>query len=85
MLSNLYAKDKVKEEIRKYKKLTKDKKKKLNRLNTYIIKFNGNIKATAVESLKEEITAIISVANKKDNVVLELPFQELKDRKYLNY
>ena len=72
MLSNLYAKDKVKEEIRKYKKLTKDNKKKLNRLNTYIIKFNGNIKATAVESLKEEITAIISVANKKDNVVLVL-------------
>ena len=72
MLANLSTKDRVKEEIKKYKKLTKDKKKKLNILNTYVIKFNGNIKATAVESLKEEITAIISVANKKDNVVLIL-------------
>lgn len=71
MLGNLYTKDKVKEEIQKCKKLTKDKKK-LNRLNTYIIKFDGNIKATAVQSLKEEITAILSVANKKDNVVLVL-------------
>ena len=72
MLSNIYTKDKVKEEIQKYKKLIKDNKKKLDSLNTYVLKFNGNIKATAVESLKEEITAIISVANKKDNVVLIL-------------
>ena len=37
-----------------------------------MLKFNGNIKATAVESLKEEITAILSIAHKSDKVVLVL-------------
>ena len=72
MLGNLSTKDRVKEEIKRYKRLTKDKKKKPNMLNIYVMKFNGNMKATAVESLKKEITAIISVANKKDNIVLIL-------------
>ena len=72
MLKNLSSKHKIKDAIKEFKKILKDKKKKEDKANTYVLKFNGNIKATAVESLKEEITAILSIAHKRDKVVLIL-------------
>ena len=72
MLKTLSSKHKIKESIREFKKILKEKKGKEDKQNTYVLKFNGNIKATAVESLKEEITAILSIAHKKDKVVLIL-------------
>ncbi len=39
---------------------------------TFVLNFNGNIKATAVDSLKHEVTAILSVASKDDKVLLIL-------------
>ena len=56
MLKTLSSKHKIKESIREFKKILKEKKGKEDKQNTYVLKFNGNIKATAVESLKEEIT-----------------------------
>ena len=41
-----------------------------NRL--FVIDFNGDIKASAVSSLREEITAIIAIAGKQDEVLLRL-------------
>ncbi|XBC44610.1 MAG: protease SohB [Buchnera aphidicola (Schlechtendalia peitan)] len=38
----------------------------------YVLDFNGNINATEVESLREEISAIILVAKKYDEVLLRL-------------
>lgn len=38
----------------------------------FVLDFNGDIKASAVASLREEITAILSVAQKGDEVVLRL-------------
>lgn len=38
----------------------------------FILNFKGDIKASAVESLREEITAIMSVAQDKDEVFLKL-------------
>ena len=61
MLKTLSSKHKIKDAIKEFKKILKDKKKKEDKTNTYVLKFNGNIKATAVESLKEEITAILSI------------------------
>ena len=72
MLKTLSSKHKIKESIREFKKILKEKKGKEDKQNTYVLKFNGNIKATAVESLKEEITAILSIAHKSDKVVLVL-------------
>jgi len=72
MLKNLSSKHKIKDAIKEFKKILKDKKKKEDKANTYLLKFNGNVKATAVESLKEEITAILSIAHKRDKVVLIL-------------
>lgn len=72
MLKNMSSKHKIKDAIKEFKKILKDKKKKEDKTSIYVLKFDGNIKATAVESLKEEITAILSIAHKKDMVVLIL-------------
>ncbi len=38
----------------------------------YVLDFDGDIKASAVESMREEITAILSVAKPQDEVVVRL-------------
>ncbi len=42
------------------------------RRTVYVVNFRGDIKATAVASLREEITAILSLARAEDEVVLRL-------------
>ncbi len=39
---------------------------------TYVLDFDGDIEASDVESLREEITAILATANKQDEVLLRL-------------
>ena len=59
------------------KKIKKESKNK-NALNlkskrrVYVVNFEGNIAASAVDNLREEITAILSVANRKDEIVVKL-------------
>ncbi len=72
MLKTISSKHKIKDTVKEFKKVLKGKKQKENEQNIYVIKFKGNIKATAVESLKEEITAILSIAHKRDKVVIIL-------------
>ncbi len=38
----------------------------------YVIDFDGDVEASGVESLREEITAVLATANKKDEVLLRL-------------
>ncbi len=38
----------------------------------YVLNFEGDIKASAVSSLREEITAILSIADQNDEVVLKI-------------
>ncbi len=38
----------------------------------FVINFDGDVEASGVENLREEITAIISIADKKDEVLLRL-------------
>ena len=38
----------------------------------YVLDFDGDIKASAVQSLREEITAVLSVVTEKDEVVVRL-------------
>lgn len=59
----------VKEEKIKEKKAADNKS---SKKNIYIINFQGDIKASAVESLREEITAILNVAKDTDEVVVRL-------------
>ena len=72
MLESAGTKGKIKNELQKHKTLLAAKKKEIHKKNVYVIQFNGNIKATAVDSLKKEITAILLIANKKDNIILIL-------------
>lgn len=54
------------------KKEKKKKVKKQNRPSLFVIDFTGDIKANEVSKLRNEITAILSIATRKDEVVIRL-------------
>ncbi len=54
------------------KKPEKKKKDKTEKPSLYVVDFSGDIKASQVEQLREEITAILSVAKDKDEIVVRL-------------
>ncbi|WP_372861338.1 protease SohB [Spongiibacter sp.] len=67
----------------KYKKLRKDRKKQEKaerkaskggaaKKRLFVLDFDGDIRASAVESLRHEISAILTVAGEKDEVLLRL-------------
>ncbi len=62
-------------DIEKNKKKNKKLKKKNgedSRSKLFIINFKGDVKASAVESLREEVTALLSVATKNDKVLVNI-------------
>ena len=63
-----------KEEKAKAKKEKKEKPKEdaPAKKRLFVIDFKGDIKATAVSSLREEITAILTIANKEDEILVKL-------------
>ncbi len=68
-----------KKQWKKLAKATKSKKKaehkkktKEQRKQIYVLDFHGDIKATAVASLREEITAILTMASTEDEVLVRL-------------
>ena len=67
-----------KEHKEQKKKLKKDKKKKNKdtdveqKKRVYVIEFDGDVKASAVSSLRQEVTAILTMATPNDEVVLRL-------------
>ncbi|WP_367103268.1 protease SohB [uncultured Psychrobacter sp.] len=56
---------------KKAKKLSKDKAKGESK-QVFVLDFDGDIKASAVKHLREEISTLISTANKGDEVVIRL-------------
>lgn len=54
------------------KSLKKDKKLAEPKPRVYVLDFDGDIKASATESLRHEITALLTLATDKDEVVLRL-------------
>lgn len=56
----------------KEKKLATKKNQSQDKKNVFVLNFNGDIKASRLSSLREEITAIIGVASPQDEVVLRL-------------
>ncbi len=77
--------DKLNAEIlskKAYKKLSKEKKTgdktrgkqtpEKNKKRIFLLQFDGDIKASAVNSLREEITAILSIATPNDEVIVRL-------------
>ncbi|MDP0587724.1 MAG: protease SohB [Candidatus Endonucleobacter bathymodioli] len=59
-----------KKEKKNLKKTKKDPEK--VKPKVFVIDFNGDIKASGVKSLKEEITAILTIAGKEDEVIVRL-------------
>jgi serine protease SohB len=50
----------------------KDKQKSDGKARVYVLDFHGDIKASATESMRHEITALLTLATPKDEVVLRL-------------
>ncbi|MGR8948469.1 MAG: protease SohB [Gammaproteobacteria bacterium] len=69
--SALLTEKQFKAEMKQTKKEEKSQKKRddKDRPNVFVCEFHGDLKASAVESLREEVTAILAVASDKDEVV----------------
>lgn len=68
---SLLNKDDLKQFDKEYKQQQKKQQKhEANKL--FILSFKGDMQASAVESLREEVTAVISIAQKGDEVLLNL-------------
>lgn len=61
-----------KKEWRRLRKRRKAVKAAAKKPNVFVLEFNGDLFATAVRNLREEITAIAAVAGKEDEVVIRL-------------
>lgn len=70
--SIILDKNQRKEEKKKNKKMKKEnaKDKDANSSRLFVVDFKGDIKASQVENLREEITAILTTANDKDEVLV---------------
>ncbi|MES2219116.1 MAG: protease SohB [Pseudomonadota bacterium] len=70
LFTEILAKDKFKKYLKEQKvSIKKQAKEKVDKKNIFIVTFDGDIKASAVGALREEITAILSVATPQDEVV----------------
>ncbi|MDZ7923122.1 MAG: protease SohB [Marinagarivorans sp.] len=75
VLSEKELKDFDKEEKKSAKKKAKEDKKKTDderRKRVFVLDFDGDIKASAVDELRETITAVLTVAQPSDEVVIKL-------------
>lgn len=54
------------------KKATKNKKSKVTKPTLYVLDFTGDIKASQVDQLREEITAVLCIAKPEDEVLVRL-------------
>jgi serine protease SohB len=53
-------------------KTQQDKNNKVRRDRIFVLNFDGNIKASAVDTLREEITAILTAATPRDEVLIKI-------------
>jgi serine protease SohB len=60
----------LKKELKELKKLKKQRQKDTHSHRAFLIRFEGDLQATAVDSLREEITTILTVAKAKDEVIV---------------
>ncbi|WP_371189137.1 protease SohB [Thalassotalea maritima] len=76
MLANLLDKDEFKQHEKELKKQQKQKDKASDNQESsarlFVLDFKGSIDAKEVDSLREEISAILSVANEQDEVLVRL-------------
>lgn len=63
---------KVLREFEKSEKKKNKKKEKVNKPKVYVIDFEGDIKASEVKNLRTEISTVLSVATKKDEIMVRV-------------
>lgn len=68
----IMSKHALKSHTKATKKAQKEKVKSEGRPRSFVIDFKGDLKATAVTSLREEVSAILAVADEKDEIILRL-------------
>lgn len=63
-----------KKELKQQEKASKKATKKSNtpRKKVYVLNFNGDVKASQVEALRHEITAVLTVATPEDEIIIRL-------------
>ena len=77
LMDSSMQKAEAKKRRKEEKKLAKSKKKNTDldagdRKRVFVLKFNGNVSASAVTNMREEVTAILTQATAKDEVVVKL-------------
>lgn len=73
LLSETLRKDEFKKFLKEKKRRLKEERKKPQTLpRVFVLQFIGDIQASAVSSLREEITALLTIATPQDEVVLKL-------------
>jgi serine protease SohB len=73
LLSETLSKDKFKTFLKdKKEKLKAEKKNPSSKPKVYVLQFQGDIQASAVAALREEVTSILTIAEPQDEVVLKL-------------
>ena len=70
--SAVLNKDEQKKEAKSEKKRRKAEAKQESRPRSFIIDFKGDLKASAVPSLREEVSAVLDVATDNDEVIMRL-------------
>ncbi len=71
LLASLLDKKKLKKELKK-QEAEKSADKNNDKPRTFVLNFKGDIKASAVDELRETITAVLCVATPQDEVVVQL-------------
>ncbi len=73
LLSETLPKDEFKKFLKdKKKQLKAEKKEPVQKPRVFVLQFIGDIQASAVAALREEVTAILTIATPQDEVVLKL-------------
>ena len=72
MMQTILDKKQFKKSQQKIKKHQKDSAKETARKRIFVLDFEGDLKASSVDTLREEITAILTFADKKDKVLVKL-------------
>ena len=70
--SAVMKKDERKKQAKRDKKQQKAEEKRASRPRSYVIDFKGDLKASAVSSLREEVSAVLDVATPDDEVIVRL-------------
>ena len=65
-------KDERKKQAKEEKKQQKAEDKRASRPRSFVIDFKGDLKASAVSSLREEVSAVLDVATPEDEIVIRL-------------